>query len=117
LPRARENGWVGQSGEKTRFPGFDIMLTSGTFPATPTLRLSIEDVSESQKEFIDLAFRIALIRTSSEVGGAMLVLETPEANLDSLFIYNAGDLLRNSRTREGNREICCSRARTSTMPT
>jgi hypothetical protein len=50
---------VGQSGEKIRFPGFDTMLTSGTFPDTPTPRLSIKDVSESQKEFIDLAFRIA----------------------------------------------------------
>ncbi|MRI57570.1 hypothetical protein D8770_27140 [Methylobacterium sp. DB1607] len=85
---------VGQGGERVRFPGFDVMLTSGTFPDTPTPRLNIEDVSESQKEFIDLAFRIALIRTASEGQGAMLVLETPEASLDSLFIYRAGDLLR-----------------------
>jgi len=92
---------VGQSGERIRFPGCDIMLTSGTFPNTPTPRLSIEDVSESQKEFIDLAFRIALIRTASEGQGAMLVLETPEASLDSLFIYNAGDLLRNFANEGG----------------
>jgi len=92
---------VGQSGEKVRFPGFDIMMTSGTFPDTPTARLSIDDVSESQKEFVDLAFRIALIRTASEGQGAMLVLETPEASLDSLFIYRAGDLLRDFATEGG----------------
>lgn len=85
---------VGQSGERVRFPGFDVMLTSGTFPDTPTSRLSSDDVSESQKEFIDLAFRIALIRTAALGRGAMLILETPEASLDSLFIYRAGDLLR-----------------------
>jgi hypothetical protein len=31
----------------------------------------------------------------------MLVLETPAANLDSLFIYNAGDLLRNLANEKG----------------
>lgn len=93
---------VGQSGERVRFPGFDVMLTSGTFPDTPTSRLSPEDVSESQKEFIDLAFRIALIRTASQGQGAMLVLETPEASLDSLFIYRAGDLLRDFSEEKGS---------------
>lgn len=91
---------VGQSGERVRFPGFDVMLTSGTFD-TPTSRLTFEDVSESQKEFIDLAFRIALIRTASRGRGAMLVLETPEASLDSLFIYRAGDLLRGFAEERG----------------
>ena len=92
---------VGQSGERVRFPGFDVMLTSGTFQDTPTSRLSPEDVSKLQKEFIDLAFRIALIRTASQGHGAMLVLETPEASLDSLFIYRAGDLLREFATEKG----------------
>ena len=92
---------VGQSGQRVPFPGFDVMLTSGTFRNTPTPRLESDDVSESQKEFIDLAFRIALIRTASEGRGAMLVLETPEASLDSLFIYRAGDLLRDFANEGG----------------
>jgi hypothetical protein len=101
---------VGQSGERVRFPGFDVMLTSGTFPDTPTPRLSSDDVSESQKEFIDLAFRIALIRTAALKRGAMLILETPEASLDSLFIYRAGDLLREfaDETGEANNILVAS---------
>ena len=42
---------VGQSGQRVAFPGFDVMLTSGTFRNTPTSRLDSDDVSESQKEF------------------------------------------------------------------
>jgi hypothetical protein len=86
---------IGQSGQTVDFPGFDILMTSGVFPGQPRPRETRDDISESQKEFIDLAFRMALIRTAAppEVG-AMLVLETPESSLDSLFIYRAGDLLR-----------------------
>jgi adenylate kinase len=87
---------IGESGQSVDFPGFDVMMTSSVFPDQPQPRLTRADISESQKEFIDLAFRMALIRTAEATdGGAMLVLETPEASLDSLFIYRAGDLLRN----------------------
>lgn len=92
---------IGESGQSVDFPGFDVMMTSGVFPDDPQPRLSRSDISESQKEFVDLAFRMALIKTvEANEGGAMLVLETPEASLDSLFIYRAGDLLRNF-AREG----------------
>jgi hypothetical protein len=51
--------------------------------------------SESQREFIDLAFRMALMETAAGADGdAMLVLETPEASLDSLFVTEAGALFR-----------------------
>jgi hypothetical protein len=93
---------IGESGQSVDFPGFDVMMTSGVFPDDPQPRFSRADISESQKEFIDLAFRMALIRTAAaEDGGAMLVLETPEASLDSLFIYRAGDLLRNFAEQGG----------------
>ncbi len=86
---------IGESGESVDFPGFDVMMTSGVFPDQPRPRETREDISESQKEFVDLAFRMALIRTAAPANaGAMLVLETPEASLDSLFIYRAGNLLR-----------------------
>lgn len=86
---------LGQSGERVAFPGFDVLMTSSVFPDQPRPRGTIDEISESQKEFIDLAFRMALIETAAPAeGGAMLVLETPEASLDSLFVYRAGDLLR-----------------------
>jgi len=47
---------VGQSGEKIRFPGFDTMLTSGTFPDTPTPRLSIEDCPSRRKSLLTSRF-------------------------------------------------------------
>lgn len=86
---------IGESGQSVDFPGFDVLMTSGVFPDQPRPRETRDDISESQKEFIDLAFRMALIRSAAPPeGGAMLVLETPEASLDSLFTYRAGDLLR-----------------------
>lgn len=95
---------IGESGQTVEFPGFDVMMTSGVFRDQPRPRLTRNDISESQKEFIDLAFRMALIRTAAPAeAGAMLVLETPEASLDSLFIYRAGDLLRSFA--EGGGEV------------
>jgi hypothetical protein len=86
---------VGESGQTVDFPGFDVLMTSGVFPDQPRPRETKDDISQSQKEFIDLAFRMALIRTAAPADqGAMLILETPEASLDSLVIYRAGDLLR-----------------------
>lgn len=86
--------YIGESGQTVEFPGFDVLMTSGVFPDQPRPRETREDISESQKEFIDLAFRMALIKTATADGnGAMMVLETPEASLDSLFVYRAGGLL------------------------
>jgi len=56
-------------------------------------------VSESQKEFIDLAFRMALLELAAPNAPTMLILETPEASLDSVFVPRAADLLRRFATR------------------
>jgi hypothetical protein len=50
-------------------------------------------VSESQKEFIDLAFRLAIMQATTVRRPSMMVIETPEASLDSIFISRAGRLL------------------------
>jgi hypothetical protein len=50
-------------------------------------------VSESQKEFIDLAFRLAIMQATMGRRPSMMVIETPEASLDSIFIARAGRLL------------------------
>lgn len=74
---------------------FDVYMTSATSPDVPTVRRSRDDVSESQREFIDLAFRMALIDATASPGTpAMLVIETPEASLDGFFIDEAGTMLR-----------------------
>lgn len=86
---------VGQEGEPFMFPSFTIYMTSAVSTASPTARDSETAVSESQKEFIDLAFRMALFDVVTEHKiGVMLVIETPESSLDSMFVSKAGLLLR-----------------------
>lgn len=87
-------GELGQS-RTFEYPCFNLYMTSATSPDVVTIRSKEEDVSESQREFIDLAFRMALIAAAaSENSRAMLVIETPEASLDAYFVDQAGELLR-----------------------
>jgi hypothetical protein len=87
---------LGQEGELLAFPNFQVVMTSGTSPKVGTVRSDHDQVSESQNEFIDLAFRMALFDAVRQQGdGVMLVIETPEASLDTVFVKSAGELLRN----------------------
>ncbi len=58
-------------------------------------------MSESQKEFLDLAFRMTLLDVLAGTGATMLVMETPEASLDSWFMKRAADLIRKFAPAEG----------------
>lgn len=90
---------LGQAVEKIEYPTFAIQMTSAVSPSNGTTRTEFDDVSESQKEFIDLAFRMAVLKSYATLTGlrghAMIVIETPEASLDSIFVANAGRMLRN----------------------
>lgn len=86
--------------ENFPFPHFIPALTSGVHRDLATVREAGQSVSESQKEFIDLAFRMAILELSAPSSSTMLVLETPEASLDSVFIPRAADLLRRFATIE-----------------
>jgi hypothetical protein len=96
---------VGQEGEPFDFPSFTIYMTSAVSVASPTARQSEAAVSESQKEFIDLAFRMALfdVVTEGKVP-VMLVIETPESSLDSVFVERAGQLLRKFASGGGRKK-------------
>jgi len=90
---------LGEEGELLDFPNFHIEMTSATSPEIATARKNHTQVSESQKEFVDLAFRMALfdaVRRPQEP--VMIVIETPEASLDSIFVRQAGNLLRKFAT-------------------
>lgn len=50
-------------------------------------------VSESQREFIDLAFRMALIEIAGEGKGGSLVIDAPESSLDAVFVERAAEVL------------------------
>ncbi|TXT40929.1 MAG: hypothetical protein FD135_831 [Comamonadaceae bacterium] len=87
--------------ENFAFPHFVPALTSGVHRTSAIVREHGQSVSESQKEFVDLAFRMALLEIAAPNSPAMLILETPEASLDSVFVPRAADLLRRFATREG----------------
>lgn len=74
-------------------PSFSIRMTSSTHEI-PKERLTSENVSESQKEFLDLAFRMTLLDMVCSDGATTLVIETPEASLDSWFMLRAAELMR-----------------------
>jgi hypothetical protein len=83
---------IGESGQTYDWPTFRISMTSGTFDA-PTPRWSAAEVSLSQGEFIDLAFRLALATAAADGGPATLIFDAPEASLDALFMRRAGAFL------------------------
>ncbi|WDE08330.1 hypothetical protein SG34_021195 [Thalassomonas viridans] len=90
-------GPLGQGGdEKVRLPFFKVYMTSGVHKESPELRESHEQVSESQREFIDLAFRLAIfdVVNGERNSPAMVVMETPEASLDSIFMHEISHLFR-----------------------
>jgi hypothetical protein len=58
---------IGESGRTYDWPSFQLSMTSGAFD-NPSPRRSAEEVSMSQGEFIDLAFRLALVDASANVG-------------------------------------------------
>lgn len=94
-------GAIGQLAiaEPVPFPHFVPALTSGVHRDAAKVREFGQSVSESQKEFIDLAFRMALLEVAAPNAPSMLILETPEASLDSVFVPRAGDLLRRFAAR------------------
>ena len=70
-------------------------------------RAGPDDVSESQREFIDLSFRMALM-TSAGSSASGLVVDTPESSLDAVFAKRAGDTLVRFGERDGNIVIVTS---------
>jgi rubrerythrin len=99
---------VGQSGANFDFPGFHLTMTAGAV-AGQTMRDNPSQVSQSQAEFIDLAFRMALMSVVADGGAATLFVDAPEASLDFLFAERAGKQLASfSRANRENRVIVTS---------
>jgi hypothetical protein len=88
-PRSEQ---VGQSGETIEFPAFQVDLGGSNFPS-PVRRDGPEQVSESQREFIDLAFRMALMEIAATDSVGTLVIDAPESSLDAVFSKRAAEVL------------------------
>ena len=84
---------VGQGGETIPFPVFELDMSGSDFLGT-VRRSRPEDVSQSQREFIDLAFRMALMKSAGS-GSVGLAIDTPESSLDAVFARRAGDTIAN----------------------
>ena len=83
---------VGQAGAdgavEVEYPAFAVELTGSNFE-TVKRREDPNEVSESQREFIDLAFRMALVDVGSPEQAATLVIDAPESSLDAVFVDRA----------------------------
>lgn len=99
---------IGQTGEPIEFPAFELDMTGANFP-TAVRRSGPDHVSESQREFIDLAFRMALMQIASADGSSSLVIDAPESSLDAVFVTRAADVLaRYADSSRDNRLIATS---------
>lgn len=99
---------LGQTGEPIEFPGFELDMSGADFP-TKVRRSGPENVSESQREFIDLAFRMALMHVASDSGDSSLIIDAPESSLDAVFVTRAADVLAAyGNSKLGNRLITTS---------
>lgn len=82
---------IGQGGGLAiDFPEFHVLMTSGVFRQSGTARDEPASVSESQKEFVELGFRMAMLAVASSDRQCTMVVETPEASLDAVFMPKAG---------------------------
>ena len=82
-----------QSGRMFQYPSLRFEMTAAAFEGQQ-IRSSPDDVSESQREFIDLAYRMALSDVAAVGGAISMVIETPEASLDVIFMERAAEMLR-----------------------
>ena len=96
---------LGQTGQMFDFPAFGLELGGSDFTGT-VRRRGPDDVSQSQKEFIDLSFRMALVRVATQQEATSLVMDAPESSLDAVFEARATRILGAfGRPEAGNRLI------------
>ena len=88
--------------------GFGLRLQMGG-----QLRLQPEDVSESQRFFLDIALRMALAEFMAK-GPATLLIDTPEGSLDIAYEARAGVML-GSFVDQGNRLLITANLRSSEL--
>ena len=99
---------LGQGGQRFDFPAFGLELGGSDFSGT-VRRSGPEDVSESQREFIDISFRMALAEVAEQGGRTSLVMDAPESSLDAVFVERAARVLGTFGRREaGNRLVVTS---------
>jgi hypothetical protein len=95
---------ITQGKETFEVPAFRPQMAAADRPGL-TLRRTPADVSESQRELIDLAFRLALIKLATGKASCTFIMETPEASLDELAMGRVGKALFEFANEGNNRLI------------
>ena len=99
---------LGQTGRRFNFPAFELELSGSNFSGT-VRRSGPEEVSESQREFIDMSFRMALVRVATRGRVTSLVMDAPESSLDAVFVRRAARIMGTfGQPDEGNRLVVTS---------
>ncbi|MGJ4965230.1 AAA family ATPase [Bradyrhizobium sp. HKCCYLRH3061] len=86
------------------FPVFRLAMTGGSV-AGLMVREGPDSVSQSQAEFVDLAFRMALMTVAAPRSATSLVVDAPEASLDFLFATRAGNQLSTFANSNSNNRV------------
>jgi energy-coupling factor transporter ATP-binding protein EcfA2 len=107
LTRVDEDAGIAQAVEQFMVPLFETDMASAARPGL-TRRSTANDVSESQRELIDLAFRFALIEVATDDANATLVMETPESSLDGVAMERVGKALSSFASKNQNRLVATS---------
>ena len=81
---------IGQGGRVFEFPAFEVELTSGA-TGGDFVRRAASQVSLSQREYLDIIFRMSLVETFGESSGSFVV-DGPEGSVDAVFAEKAGNL-------------------------
>ncbi|MET3710279.1 putative nucleic acid-binding Zn-ribbon protein [Sphingomonas trueperi] len=98
---------IGQGGRSFDFPAFEVEMTSGA-TLGQFVRRTPEQVSLSQREYLDIIFRMVLVDVLG-AGAGSLAIDGPEGSLDAVFAGRAGDLFaRFSATGQTNVLLACN---------
>jgi hypothetical protein len=81
---------IGQQGRIFSFPAFEVELTSGATHGD-FVRRTADQVSLSQRDYLDLIFRMAIVDVLGGRSGTLAV-DGPEGPVDAVFAERAGDL-------------------------
>ncbi len=92
---------IGQLGHGIQFSVFQIDMGGGSISGL-TRRAGAQQVSESQREFIDIAFRMALIGVAGANTAGSIVIDAPESSLDAVFAPRAANVLTSFAPSDGN---------------
>ena len=95
----------GQAEDRVQVPAYAAEMTTAGRPGF-IRRNYPDEVSESQRELIDLAFRLALVQVFG--GSCTFVMETPEASLDGVAMERVGLALASFANKDDNRLVVTS---------